>query len=73
VIASTVVERGRSGLLTLLIAVSLLLSMLPAAAAQIDYGISDWDFLDPNELPWERSHPKADAIWQKALRSITWE
>lgn len=70
---SAVVERGRTGLLTLLIALSLLLSVLPASAAQIDYGFTFQDFLDPNNLTWERVKPKGDVIWEKALRSITWE
>jgi hypothetical protein len=74
-IASTVLERGRAGLLALLVAVSLMLSALPAAAGP--YAArgfdSGWDILDPNNITWERSAPKRDPLWDKVLRSITWE
>ena len=80
---STAVERTRSELIALVIALSLLLSALPAsagpyAARGLDAG---WDFLDPSGITWEKT-PKnitweqlapKDLRLERLLRSITWE
>jgi hypothetical protein len=67
---AAVLDRTRSGIVALLIAVSLLASALPASAGSFaSRGFdSGWDFLDPTNITWERVKPR-NITWE----SITWE
>jgi hypothetical protein len=67
---AAVLDRGRSGVLAVLIAISLLLSALPASAGSYaSRGLdSGWDVLDPSNITWERVKPR-NITWE----SITWE
>lgn len=76
---SAAVERTRAGVIALLVALSLLLSALPASAGPYTsrgtpFG---WDFIDPSNITWEKAPPKkvqpTNITWENALRSITWE
>lgn len=67
---AAVLERTRGGVITLLIAVSLLLTALPVSAGHYASRSGDpgWDFLDPSNITWERVKPR-NITWE----SITWE
>jgi len=67
------VDRSKAGLMALLIALSLLLSALPASAgAFASRGMpTGWDVLDPTGITWEKT-PK-NITWEKAPKNITWE
>jgi hypothetical protein len=68
-----IIDRSKAGLMTVLIALSLLLSALPASAGTLaSRGMpTGWDFLDPTGLTWEKT-PK-NITWEKTPKNITWE
>lgn len=63
-------DRTKAAVMAVLIALSLVASALPASAGYKHDGL---DFLDPNNITWEKAKPTKNITWENTLRSITWE
>jgi hypothetical protein len=66
-----IVQKTRLGLMSLLIALSLLVSALPVSAGYKNVG---YDFLDPSNITWEQSIRVRVPIGGGGVQlGITWE
>lgn len=81
-----IIDRTKAGLLAVFIALSLVVSSLPASASFAKN--AGWDFIDATAINWERGPknitwegkpgPKPtnitwESAWESTLRNITWE